>query len=258
MTLSVEHVAKSFGGLLVLQDVSFEADSSSITALIGPNGAGKSTLVNIIGGVFPPDEGRVVLDGEDITAISSAQAFAKGVTRTFQISGNVGALNVFESVAIAAYRVASGYREANALAREELERFGLWEYRSERLGSIPTAALRLVDFARAMVSRPKVLLLDEVMAGLTPQEVETVIEQVRASRAQDVAIVMIEHVMQAVEALADHVVVLNQGRIITAGSLAEVSRDPEVIEAYLGAPVSAVTDLDDAEADDEERDEVAS
>ena len=234
--LEVAHVAKSFGGLKVLQDVSFTADATSITALIGPNGAGKSTLVNMIGGVFAPDSGQILLDGEDVTGISSANAFGKGITRTFQISGNVGALNVFESVAIAAYRQARGYRQANAMARDELERFGLWDYRDEQLGSIPTAMMRLVDFARAMVSRPKVLLLDEVMAGLTPHEVDVVIEQVRASRARDVAIVMIEHVMQAVEALADHVVVLNQGHIIATGSLGDVSRDPEVVEAYLGTP----------------------
>ena len=236
--LEVSSIAKSFGGLRVLQDVTFTAETASITALIGPNGAGKSTLVNIIGGVFPPDLGRVLLDGEDVTGVPSATAFAKGITRTFQISGNVGNLNVFESVAVAAYRHARGYREANAMARNELERFELWQYRGEQLGNIPTALMRLVDFARAMVSQPKVLLLDEVMAGLTPHEVDLVIHQVRACREQGVAIVMIEHVMQAVEALADRVVVLNQGHIIANGTLGEVSRNPEVVEAYLGTPPS--------------------
>lgn len=234
--LTVASVAKSFGGLRVLEDVNFEAKSEAITALIGPNGAGKSTLVNIIGGVFPPDAGTIVLDGEDVTGIPSATAFAKGITRTFQISGNVGSLNVFESVAVAAYRHAKGYRQANSMARTELERFELWQYRNEQLGNIPTALMRLVDFARAMVSQPKVLLLDEVMAGLTPHEVDLVISQVSACREQGVAIVMIEHVMQAVEALADHVVVLNQGHVIASGSLGDVSRNAEVVEAYLGTP----------------------
>lgn len=238
--LSVEHVAKNFGGLKVLEDVTFSAPASAITALIGPNGAGKSTLVNIIAGVFGPNAGRITLDGEDITGLASAAAFRKGVTRTFQISGNVGSLNVFESVAVAAYRQTNRYREANRLAESELKRFELWQYRHAQLGSIPTALLRLVDFARAMVARPKVLLLDEVMAGLTPHEVDLVIGQVSTCREQGVAIVMIEHVMQAVQALADDVVVLNQGHVIATGSLAEVSRNPEVVEAYLGTPVAAM------------------
>ncbi len=238
--LNVANVAKSFGGLHVLEDVTFRAEAACVTALIGPNGAGKSTLVNVIGGVFPPDAGRIELDGEDVTGITPASAFAKGITRTFQISGNVGRLNVFESVALAAYRQAHGYRSANAMARKELERFELWRYRDERIGDIPTALMRLVDFARAMVSRPKVLLLDEVMAGLTPHEVEVVIQQVSACRSEGVAIVMIEHVMQAVEALADHVVVLNQGHMIASGSLGDVSNNPEVIEAYLGTPPSVL------------------
>jgi branched-chain amino acid transport system ATP-binding protein len=237
--LEVSHVAKAFGGLHVLDDVTFTAGTGAVTALIGPNGAGKSTLVNIIAGVFGPDAGTVVLDGQDITGSSSATAFELGISRTFQVSGNIGRLNVFESVALAAYRRAGSYREANRLAREELERFDLWRYRDDQLGDIPTAMSRLADFARGMVAQPKVLLLDEVMAGLTPREVDLVIEQVRYCRSQGVAIVMIEHVMQAVKALADHVVVLNQGSIIAQGPLADVGRDPEVIKAYLGTPTAA-------------------
>lgn len=238
--LRVEHLAKSFGGLHVLQDVSFQAEAAAVTALIGPNGAGKSTLVNLIGGVLHPDAGRILLDGAEVTGLPAARVFGKGIARTFQVTGNVGNLNVFESVAVAAYRNARGYREANDLARQELERFDLWQYRDANLGSIPTATMRLVDFARGMVSRPKVLLLDEVMAGLTPHEVDLVIERVKACRDEGVAIVMIEHVMQAVQALADDVVVLNQGHVIAHGPLADVSRDPEVISAYLGTPTAEV------------------
>jgi len=238
--LEVSHVAKSFGGLHVLSDVTFTAQTGAVTALIGPNGAGKSTLVNIIAGVFRPDAGTVALDGDDITGSSSARAFELGISRTFQVSGNIGKLNVFESVALAAYRHAGSYRQANQLATEELQRFDLWRYRDARLGDIPTAMMRLADFARGMVAQPKVLLLDEVMAGLTPHEVDLVIEQVRYCRSQGVAIVMIEHVMQAVRALADHVVVLNQGEIIAQGPLSEVGNDPEVVKAYLGTPTAGV------------------
>jgi len=234
--LEIAHMAKAFGGLHVLRDVTFSAQSGAVTALIGPNGAGKSTLVNIIAGALRPDGGTVVLDGDDVTGSSSPRAFQLGISRTFQVSGNVGNLNVFESVALAAYRRGGNYKQANRLAREELERFDLWRYRNDRLGDIPTAMMRLADFARGMVAEPKVLLLDEVMAGLTPHEVDTVIEQVRYCRDQGVAIVMIEHVMQAVQALADHVVVLNHGEIIAQGPLSEVARNPEVIEAYLGTP----------------------
>ncbi len=237
--LEVRHIAKSFGGLQVLREVSFQADAGAVTALIGPNGAGKSTLVNLISGVLKPSAGSVLLDGTDITGLDPARVFRAGVARTFQVSGNVAALNVFECVAMAAYRQARSYREANALARIQLERFGLWHYRGQALGSIPSAMLRIVDFARGMAAQPKVLLLDEVMAGLTPTEVDVVIEQVRECRREGVAIVMIEHVMQAVDALADHTVVLNQGHIIAAGSLADVSANGEVREAYLGVAVES-------------------
>jgi branched-chain amino acid transport system ATP-binding protein len=232
--LECSNIAKRFGGLHVLTDVTFTAEQGMVTALIGPNGAGKSTLVNIISGVLAADRGRVVLDGHDITGLPAHKAFGQGVARTFQVAGNISSLNVFESVAVAAYARARNTREANLFAQEELERFDLWSYRNDRLGDIPSAAMRLVDFARSMVSRPKLLLLDEVMAGLTPVEVDLVIEQVRRCRDSGVAVVMIEHVMQAIRALAESVVVLNQGCIIASGSFAEVSADPQVIEAYLG------------------------
>ncbi|MEV0156044.1 ABC transporter ATP-binding protein [Micromonospora sp. NPDC050686] len=233
--LEVTAIAKNFGGLKVLQDVSFTAESGLVTALIGPNGAGKSTLVNLIAGALRPTSGSILLNGADITGLPPAKVFEAGVARTFQVSGNVAELNVFECVALAAYRRASGYREANRLAREQLERFDLWQYRREAIGDIPSAMIRIVDFARGMVSQPRVLLLDEVMAGLTPHEVDIVIERVRECRADGIAIVMIEHVMQAVNALADTAVVLNHGRIITQGTLAEVTGHPDVREAYLGA-----------------------
>lgn len=233
--LKIESVAKSFGGLKVLTDVSFEAKSGEITALIGPNGAGKSTLVNLISGYLKPDSGRILVDNNDVTGMSAAAVFEQGVARTFQVSGNIAELNVFECVALSAYRTKGSYRQANAMAEEQLKRFGLWEYRKDNLGDIPSAMVRIVDFARGMASEPKLLLLDEVMAGLTPMEVDTVVERVRECREAGVAIVLIEHVLQAVNALADNVVVLNYGRIVATGSMAEVAQDPDVREAYLGS-----------------------
>jgi len=232
--LDVADVAKSFGGLKVLTDVSFTAAPGEVTALIGPNGAGKSTLVNLISGYLRPDAGTIRLDGEDLTGIAAAKVFEKGVSRTFQVTGNTAELNVFECVAMAAYRQSRDFREVNRIAEEQLRSFDLWRYRERRLGDIPTAMVRVVDFARGMAANPKLLLLDEVMAGLTPAEVDVVIEQVRACRTTGVAIVMIEHVLQAVTALADHVVVLNNGQIVATGSMQEVSRSDEVREAYLG------------------------
>lgn len=233
--LEVADVAKSFGGLNVLSNVSFSAPAGEVTALIGPNGAGKSTLVNLIAGYLKPETGSIRLDGEDLTGKRAAQVFEKGISRTFQVTGNTAELNVFECVAMAAYRQSQDYRIVNQVAERQLREFGLWQYRDRRLGDIPTAMVRVVDFARGMAANPKALLLDEVMAGLTPTEVDVVIEQVRACRATGVAIVMIEHVLQAVTALADRVVVLNNGQIVATGSMQEVSRSPEVREAYLGS-----------------------
>ena len=232
--LEIVDVAKSFGGLKVLTDVTFSAEAGKVTALIGPNGAGKSTLVNLISGYLEPNAGTIRLDGEDLTGKSAAKVFEMGVSRTFQVTGNTAELNVFECVAMAAYRQSNDYGKVNQIAKEQLKRFDLWQYRNRRLGDIPTAMVRVVDFARGMAANPKLLLLDEVMAGLTPAEVEVVIEQVRACRDTGVAIVMIEHVLQAVIALADRVVVLNNGQIVATGSMAEVSRSEEVREAYLG------------------------
>lgn len=232
--LEVADVAKNFGGLKVLTDVSFTAEPGKVTALIGPNGAGKSTLVNLISGYLEPNAGTIRLDGQDLTGRSAAKVFKMGVSRTFQVSGNTAELNVFECVAMAAYRQSNDYREVNQIAEKQLRSFDLWQYRNRRLGDIPTAMVRVVDFARGMAANPKLLLLDEVMAGLTPSEVDVVIEQVRACRETGVAIVMIEHVLQAVTALADRVVVLNNGQIVATGSMQEVSRSKEVREAYLG------------------------
>ena len=232
--LEIVDVAKSFGGLKVLTDVTFSAEAGKVTALIGPNGAGKSTLVNLISGYLEPNAGTIRLDGEDLTGKSAAKVFEMGVSRTFQVTGNTAELNVFECVAMAAYRQSNDYGKVNQIAKEQLKRFDLWQYRNRRLGDIPTAMVRVVDFARGMAANPKLLLLDEVMAGLTPAEVEVVIEQVRACRDTGVAIVMIEHVLQAVIALADRVVVLNNGQIVATGSMAEVSQSEEVREAYLG------------------------
>lgn len=232
--LEVADVAKSFGGLKVLTDVSFTARAGEVTALIGPNGAGKSTLVNLIAGYLEPDRGDIRLDGAELTGKAAAKVFEMGVSRTFQVSGNTAELNVFECVAMAAYRQSNDFRAVNRIAEEQLRSFGLWQYRHRRLGDIPTAMVRVVDFARGMAASPKLLLLDEVMAGLTPTEVDVVIEQVRACRETGVAIVMIEHVLQAVTALADRVVVLNNGQIVATGSMSEVSRSKEVREAYLG------------------------
>lgn len=233
--LKIEAVAKSFGGLKVLTDVGFEAKRGEVTALIGPNGAGKSTLVNLVSGYLKPDSGRMLVDGVDVTGMPAPKVFEQGVARTFQVSGNIAELNVFECVALSAYRTNRRTRDANRVAEEQLKRFGLWEYRKDNLGDIPSAMVRIVDFARGMASEPKLLLLDEVMAGLTPLEVDAVVERVREVREAGVTIVMIEHVLQAVNALADNVVVLNYGRIVATGSMAEVSQDPDVREAYLGS-----------------------
>jgi branched-chain amino acid transport system ATP-binding protein len=234
--LEVEAVSKSFRGLKAVDGVSFSVPRGGIVGLIGPNGAGKTTLFNLIAGVFAPDRGRIRLDGADITGLRPDAACRAGIGRTFQIVRPFPALTVLQNVAIGAFRVKHSLVEAERLALAILERLGLAGKAHDEARSLTLADRKRLETARALATGPKLLLLDEVMAGLRPTEVDAMVESVAAlARETGVAILLTEHVMRAVMALSQHIVVVHHGQKICEGAPAEVARDPNVLASYLGS-----------------------
>lgn len=232
--LEVEHVTRRFGGLTANADISLHVKRGEILGLIGPNGAGKSTLFNLIAGAFPPTEGRILLEGADISALSAPERCARGIARTFQVVRSFDSMTVIENVV-----VGSLVRTARpALARHKAEAvldFTGLAGRADALASeLTPPEKRRLEMARALATEPKLLLLDEVMTGLTPAEARKGVELVRQIRERGVTVVMVEHVMEVVMPLVDRAVVLHLGQVLAEGSPAEVVRHEGVITAYLG------------------------
>ena len=231
--LEVEGVTKRFGGLVAVSDVSMTVPEGRITGLIGPNGAGKTTLFTLISGFQTPTAGRVRFLGDDITGQAPEALAVRGIARTFQIVQPFAGLSVVENIAVGAYLRHPHRAAAMARAVDVAAQVGLADL--ERPASALTVAGRKrLELARALATGPRLLLLDEVLAGLNPSEIRDIIPVIRAIRDAGVTILMIEHVMQAVMSLCDHVHVLANGRLIAAGTPAEVVGDPAVVEAYLG------------------------
>jgi branched-chain amino acid transport system ATP-binding protein len=233
--LEVANVSKSFRGLRAVDDVSFTVEEGTILGIIGPNGAGKTTLFNCVAGALTPDTGTVHLGGRDVTGAAPHKVSRAGMARTFQLMKPFGSMSVLENVAVAGMAHGVPRKTATDVAADVVDRVGLSRWRDARSDGLPTAGLKRLELARALASRPRVLLLDEVLAGLLPAERAPVMDLLEALRTEDgVTLVFVEHIMAAVMRLSDSVLVLEQGRVLTAGSPQQVTSDPRVIEAYLG------------------------
>ena len=237
--LQVDGVAIAFGGLRAVQGVSLALPEGQLGALIGPNGAGKTTLFALISGFARPDAGRVLLSGQDITGWPAQRVARLGLARTFQIVQPFARQTVRENIAVGAHLHLARRRDALAEAERVADRVGLAAQLDKPASDLTVAGRKRLELARALATRPRLLLLDEVLAGLNPQEVAGMLPVVQGIAAGGTTVLMIEHVMQAVMHLAQQVWVLSQGQLIASGSPAQVTADERVIEAYLGHGTAA-------------------
>ena len=232
--LEVSGITRRFDGLLALSDVNITVPEGRIVSLIGPNGAGKTTLFAVISGFLRPDEGSVRFAGHEITSLKPHAICALGLVRTFQIVQPFANLNVHENIAVGVHTRLRARVPALAQARKVAERVGMAHMIEQPAGAITVAGRKRLELARALATEPRLLLLDEVMAGLNPSEIEEIIRVIQNIRASGVTILLVEHVMQAVMSLSDEAYVLNNGRVIAHGTPDQIAADPEVVEAYLG------------------------
>jgi branched-chain amino acid transport system ATP-binding protein len=233
--LQVNAVSKSFRGLKAVSDASFEVPEGSINALIGPNGAGKTTIFNMVAGVFPPDAGKIEFMGKEIQGLRPDQVCSAGIGRTFQIVKPFAGLSVLDNVVVGSLLRSRNVWDSRRHSLEILEKLGLSPKRDLPASSLTLPDRKRLEVARALATRPKLLLLDEVMAGLRPTECDQMVEVFRGlNRTDGLTILLIEHVMRAVMALAQHIGVLHHGEVIARGTPEEIVRDPAVLASYLG------------------------
>ncbi len=237
--LEVRNLSKAFSGLKAVDDAALDVRAGEIVALIGPNGAGKTTLFACISGFHKADSGIVRFDGADITGRAPHRICAAGMVRTFQITQPFATISVRENIMVGAYARTPDRKAAAAQAEAIARQVGMAAQLDRRGADLTVAGRKRLELARALATGPRLLLLDEVMAGLNPTEIGEIVEVIRAIRDGGVTILLIEHVMQAVTSLAERVYVLNQGRVIAEGTPAQVAADPGVVEAYLGHGAAA-------------------
>ena len=236
--LRVDNLSRKFGSLWALNDVSFSVERGELLGLIGPNGAGKSTLYNLVAGALSPTGGEIVFDGRPVTHMKSYQIARIGIARTFQIPKPYKQLSVVENVMLTAFQHEKSVRRARALAAETLSDVGLSNYIDVPVATLTVGLLKRLEVARALAMRPKLVLFDEIMAGLTPAEVGTMTGFVSSLPARGITVIWVEHVLYAIMKSASRIMVLNRGELIASGAPAAVVRNPAVVKAYLGEEIS--------------------
>jgi len=230
----VEKLVKAFGGLTAVNEVSFGVEQGEILGLIGPNGSGKTTLFNVIGGVYPPTSGKVFFRGREIQGMKPHRICQLGIGRTFQVVRPLGRMTVLDNVLAASFSRVNSMKEARERAAEILEFCGLSRVKGALAKSLPIAGRKRLEIARAMATRPDLLLLDETAAGLNPTELLSAINLIRKIRENGTTIIIIEHIMHVIMTISDRIHAINFGQTIAEGTPKEVAANPAVIEAYLG------------------------
>jgi branched-chain amino acid transport system ATP-binding protein len=234
--LQLQGVSKAFGQVVVADDLSYDLEPGEVLGVVGPNGAGKTSMLNLISGNLAPDRGRILLDGRDVTPMSAHARARVGIGRTFQIPRPFGGMSVFENVLVGASRAAPGDRIDRCV--EALSRAGLLDRANVVAGSLTLLDRKRLDLARALASRPRLLLLDEIAGGLTEAEVQVLMGTIRGLKSEGLAIVWIEHIVQALVAVVDRMIATNYGRKLVEGEPRAVMASPEVRSVYLGHSVT--------------------
>lgn len=232
--LEISHVSKRFGGVAANVDISFEVQQGEILGLIGPNGAGKTSLFNSVAGEVTPDSGEIRLDGVKLSGLGPVACAQRGVARTFQVVRSFDSMTVLENVMVGAFAIHAGSKAAMRAALDVIEFCGLSPRMDRPAWSLSPPEKRRLEVARALATEPRVLLLDEMLTGLTPTEAQSGVQLIRDVQARGITVVMVEHVMEIVLPLVGRAVVLNLGQVLTIGTPAEIVKNPDVIRAYLG------------------------
>jgi len=237
--LEIVDLCKAFGGLAAVKDVSFEISKGDIVGLIGPNGAGKTTLFNVVNGFYAPSRGEVLFKGERISGLKPYQICQRGMARTFQVVKPLQRMSVLDNVIASAFLRARDRKHAEEIALETLQFTGLAGDSAMISKGLPLGKRKRLEIARALATQPELLLLDESFAGLNPSELDESIDIIRRIKDRGITIMIIEHHMKVIMSISDHIVVLSYGEKLAEGTPAEIGRNPQVIEAYLGEAQSA-------------------